>query len=207
MKYGFEKEYFLMKGKQGIQILGKDPYKNIPYDECGYLVEARGKPMDTVIDAVFSLKAEEHRILTMLGKIAGDLLLIDTPIQEVTRDFKREVQRLHSKPRLTFENMYDFKDNRHKHNEVTAAIHISFTNPVEYDMYKDGKFTHKSLSNRFFDFIKYVKALDKAFKEEIRIAKRNPGFYEIKSDGRVEYRSLPANADFNKIINVIDSVK
>lgn len=199
MKYGLEKEFFVANKDYKIQII-KDHLLNLPYDQCGCLLEARGKPFDSIREAVYSLIAEEVRIKKEVNKLG--LLCLETDIEIVTRDFKRDLYRIHNKGLLSFENMYDYKDNRHNQNEMTAAIHISFTNEVSIET-KTGFIT----VNKFFDFIKYVKALDKAFKEEIKNAKRNPGFYEVKYDGRVEYRSLPSSASYEKIITVIESVK
>lgn len=60
--------------------------------------------------------------------------------------------------------------------------------------------------NECFDYITIFKKLDEAFAEEIKEAKRLPGFYEIKSDGRIEYRSLPSNVSLFKVIDVINSI-
>jgi hypothetical protein len=207
MKYGLEKELFILKNNV-IQMVPKN--SELPFDESGVLIEARGKPSDNIIEAVYNLKAEEYRIT----KIANNLEFItsDIPIMQVTRDFKREVRRNYTKGLISFQNMYNYKDNRHSQNEITAAVHISFTNPksriVNLYIGKDSApISEKIIWNEYFDFIKYVKALDKAFKEEIKQSKRNPGFYEVKPDGRVEYRSLPSNVNLNKIIEVIQEIK
>ena len=54
-----------------------------------------------------------------------------------------------------------------------------------------------------FDFVQIIRKLDEAFKGEIKAAKRLPGFYEIKPDRRVEYRSLPNDVDLGKIIKTL----
>jgi hypothetical protein len=41
------------------------------------------------------------------------------------------------------------------------------------------------------------------FAKEIAGARRRPGFYEIKSDGRIEYRSLPNTINKHKLISVL----
>jgi hypothetical protein len=56
-----------------------------------------------------------------------------------------------------------------------------------------------------FDWMRWFLLFDKAFKEEIKNSYRNPGFYELKSDGRIEYRSLPNNINMDKLINVIQT--
>lgn len=42
-----------------------------------------------------------------------------------------------------------------------------------------------------FDFVEIIRNLDSEFKDEITTANRQPGFYSVKDDIRVEYRSLP----------------
>jgi hypothetical protein len=181
---------------------------DLPYDDSGVLVEARGLPSDNINHAVYNLLAEEHAICMKVIKLGSGYSLSEEPIRKVTRDFKREVHRVYSKGIISFRNMYNYKDNRHSVNEITAGIHISFTNPRTIINYGKGKGLSEQITvNQFFDFISYVKALDKAFKDEIKKAKRNPGFYEIKNDLRVEYRSLPCDANPMKIIDVINSVK
>ena len=58
-----------------------------------------------------------------------------------------------------------------------------------------------------FDWVKLFTHLDDCFSKEIEESGRNPGFYEVKFDGRVEYRSLPSNINLKKVISVIQSFK
>lgn len=201
MKYGLEKELFILKNS----IIQMVPLgSGLPYDENGILIEARGEPSENICLAVHNLMAEEYRIKQLTNKAGFETS--DFPIGTVTRDFKREVGRCYSKGILCFQNMYGYKDHRHNQNEITAGIHISFTSPKTRIVHKDN--VHEEITmNTFFDFIKYVKALDNAFKDEIKKSKRNPGFYELKDDGRVEYRSLPSNTNPYKIIDVLESIK
>ena len=202
MKYGLEKEFFLLKDGI-IQMIPQ--LSGLPFDESGIQLEARGLPSEDIGLAVHNLLAEEYKIITKAGSLGYDTT--DIPIMSVTRDFKRNVHRVYSKGILAFQNMYNYVDNRHSQNEITAGVHISFTNPV-IKRVKISKDNYETvIVNGFFDFIKYVKILDKEFKEEIKVAKRNPGFYEVKDDLRVEYRSLPSNVNLYKVIDVINSIK
>ena len=160
MKYGLEKELFIFKD----DIIQFVPINSgLPFDESGVLIEARGEPSSDIIQAVYNLKAEEYRIIKMAYKL--EFIASDMPIATITRDFKREVRRIYTKGLISFENMYGYKDNRHSQNEVTAAVHISFTNPRTIINYGKGKgLSEQIIVNQFFDFIKYIKALDKAFK-------------------------------------------
>jgi hypothetical protein len=51
-----------------------------------------------------------------------------------------------------------------------------------------------------------IMSFDNTFKDEIRKSGRNPGFYEVKGDGRIEYRSLPNNVDMGKVEMVLRQV-
>lgn len=61
----------------------------------------------------------------------------------------------------------------------------------------------KQKYSQVFDFISVIRSLDTLFSKEIKDTKRVPGVYAIK-DGqygkRIEYRSLPANIDLDKLL-------
>ena len=90
---------------------------------------------------------------------------------------------------------------------MTAGIHLSVTDEqtetvMSYD--RDGGQNNKTVShNVLWDFSSLFRLLDKMFVNEIKDSKRNPGFYELKYDGRIEYRSLPTNIDYGKLIDVV----
>jgi hypothetical protein len=201
LKFGLEKELFLIKNNK-IQIIPLE----FPSDECGLLVEARGKPSNNIIDAVYSLKAEEHRI-KLLAKTGG-YSLDDSPTKKVNKTLKLQATRAYSKGLTHYQNLYGILDHRNLHDEQTAGIHISFTQEETFSLigkqcplckYSDIK---DRTFNKLFDFVQIFRTLDNKFKTEIKLAKRNPGFYEIKPDSRVEYRSLPSNTNLDKIIDV-----
>ena len=202
IKYGLEYEAFL-QDKRTLKLIVVD--KNIyPFDECGLLVEARGEPSCNIIDAVYSLQAQIYKIRQIANKNTHQML--PSPIQKVSRELKVQANRSYDKGVLSYKNIYGFNSHRNSLNEVTAGIHISFTDEQEYYVSYNG-INHKQTYFKNFDYIKYIIALDKAFKEEIKKAKRNAGFYELKTDGRIEYRSLPNDVEFTKIIDVIQDVE
>jgi hypothetical protein len=195
-KFGLEKEYFLRRENTDHIFEVPDKY---PQDGCGYLVEARGKPCSNIIEAVFSLKAEEYRIKRLVG-IDG-FCLSDTPVDIVPKDLRLKIARTHTKGLISYQNLYGYESHRNAQNEGTAGIHLSITHPFTYRI--DGKDVEY---NGIFDFVQIFRKLDEAFKTEFKESKRNPGFYEIKFNGRVEYRSLPASASLDKIINVVEEI-
>ena len=195
MKYGLEKEFFVLdKNKKPIVV---PDY--LPADECGLLAEARGKPFHDITDAVFSLKSEIHKLRKIAKK--HNLTLCDKPIMKISDEVMLEARRKYEKGLIKYSNLYGHLKHRNKPNETVAGVHISFTQPMTE---RCGKTTIEY--NTLFDFVSIFKKLDEKFKEEIKSAKRNPGFYEIKCDGRVEYRSLPSNVNLMKVIDVINSL-
>ncbi len=75
-----------------------------------------------------------------------------------------------------------------------AGLHISITNPRSYTGDNNREVTYFPC----FDYPSIFRKLEKEFTSEIKAAYRNPGFYEVKPDGRVEYRSLPATLIHSK---------
>jgi hypothetical protein len=201
MLIGLEKEFFLLKdgNPQPLTDLG------LPCDECGWLVEARGEPHNSIIEAIFSLKAAIYRIELSVALINANqsadslpYVLTDEPLMKVDRATKLKCARHFGKGIITYQNLYGHESHRNALTESTAGVHVSFTesHTVRHDN-REYKY------NRNFDWPQIFTKLDKAFAEEIKTTKRRPGFYELKSDGRVEYRSLPANVDLGKLIDVL----
>ena len=174
-------------------------------DECGWLVEARGNPFNNIIDAVFSLKAEiykiERQLATINGKVnsVGPVNLDDTPIMKVDRKIRVAAARTHGKPPIKYQNFYGHEYHKNAITEATAGVHVSVTNPQSVSRQNQSDFIY----HPNFDWPQIFLILDKEFKEEIKASKRQPGFYEMKQDGRVEYRSLPSNVDLDRLIQVL----
>src|SRR3990167_513941 len=208
IKFGLEKEVFL------IDIHSKVPCvvpMTIPHDNEGVQVEFRGFPHECFTEAVYSLLANENVVTRLIEKKYPDTYaLLKEPLVLIPKEVKLKARRTYVKEILHYENIYGYLNHRQKHNEATAGIHISFTDEYSFNynvMRNDHECVDTLIYNRPVDFVKYIVALDRAFKVEIKNAKRNPGFYEFKSTGRVEYRSLPNNIAIDKLIDVVTSVK
>lgn len=207
MLIGLEKEYFLLDAK-GNPVGVLPPLNCLPADECGWLVEARGKPFSSITEAVFSLKADIHKIEQEIVRLNGQaaalaafdapLTLSDQPIMRIPRSVRLAVSRAYAKPPIQYQNLYGYLSHRNAVLDGTAGVHISFTEPREVET-KDSKRTF----NVNFDWAHIFHTLDVAFENEIAAARRRPGFYELKRDGRIEYRSLPSNVDLEKLISVL----
>lgn len=192
LTYGLEKEYFVLDRKQNPILAPKE----LPHDECGWLAEARGKASTSITEAVFSLKAEEYRLMQKEKELG--VLLVGHPVMKISRSLKIEARRIYVKGLTKYKNLYGYEHHRNTVNEATAGVHITISNPRTYFLGdKSGTY------NTLFDWCSLFRHLDKQFEKEIKEAKRRPGFYEIKNSGLIEYRSLPANVNLYKIISVI----
>jgi hypothetical protein len=208
MKYGLECEFFVAKDdnvRDGEQLVG-GLHPSLTPDECGFLAEARGQPYGTIREAVFSLMADIHR-LEQAAKALG-LYLVKLPNADVPASEILKSRRQYSKGVLSYQNLYGHEAHKEKRKK-TAGIHISFTCARELNYYvkcgpNNEKYEDRHLSYQpVWDYVQVFRKLDLAFKEEIKNARRNPGFYELKPDGRIEYRSLPNDVDLMKIITVL----
>jgi len=205
-KYGLEQEFFIENDKSNLVVVPD----YLPHDSCGLLVEARGKPFASPFDAVCSLMADVLRIKRQVSELTEDLNLLKQPIMQVSRVLRIEAQRKYEKGLLSYKNLYGFNHHANKITEQTAGIHVSFTNEKEFSYYTQNRKSCERTThtyNTIWDFPTIVTAFDKRYSKEIAEAKRKPGFYEIKDNGRIEYRSLPNNIDLEKLANFILDLK
>ena len=197
MRYGLEQEFFVVSGScPDLGPFGPLPQSLTP-DECGFLAEARGQPCFSIREAVFSLKADVYRLQGEAKK--GNLILQDDPCLSVDRKVLLSCRRAFAKPLLAYQNLYGYSEHKNR-NKKTAGIHISFS--VERTI-RDRAGKEIATVKEMFDWAQIFRKLDAAFAAEIKAAQRHPGFYELKQDGRIEYRSLPTNCDLMKIIEVL----
>jgi hypothetical protein len=197
IKYGLEKEYWLMKG-QKVQVIPV----GLPHDSCGYLLEARGQPYPDITDAVYSLKADEDRLYRMVqygDKIPADCTISESPYKTLTADTILKATRYYAKGLTSYQNYLGHAGHAVKSTQGTAGVHITVSNEYTFTNSTGGK----QMVNLNFDWLRLFQHLDRFFALEIREAKRLPGFYELKGNGLIEYRSLPANVDLNKVITAI----
>lgn len=193
MKIGLEKEFFVLRENKPIVVPPQ-----LSADESGVLAEARGNAFSNVTEAIFSLQASAYDLSKRAEKMK--VSLVDHPLMVIPRSVRLEANRIYAKGLTRHENLYGHKSHRNLISEQTAGVHVSFTKTRE-EKIADRTFR----SNEIFDFPQIFRKLDEAFAVEIKQAKRRPGFYELKPDGRIEYRSLPANVDMDKLIDVLVS--
>ncbi len=193
-RIGLELEEFCVNGEKEVILIPKE--SNIPHDGCGWLIEYRSDASKDIVDAVFSLRAHEYKTIETLKKfnVSGARI----PVMKPNKTVRMAARKRFIKGLVQFNNIYGHQCHKNTLAEAVAAIHISVTFSVE------GK--HGSI-NKVWDFPDFIRHMDKKFAEEISAAKRRPGFYEIKSDGRVEYRSLPNNVDLTKLMYEVNAYK
>lgn len=190
-KYGFEKEYFILKDKNYILVP-----PNLPYDDCGFLVEARGEPHSDPLTAAYLLLAEEAKIKSKLPR-GTKLGLVDTTTLPVSL-IKQALSKFGKNPSNSETgNLYGLEYQPEDNNQ-RAGLHVHFSDIVDI--------TDKNGDNiqvpKIMDIPKIVRYLDSTFAKEIEAANRIKGSYELKVHG-FEYRSLPASIDVCKVAKAL----
>jgi hypothetical protein len=185
IKIGFELEEFYLVNDQPAVVP-----MTIPRDDCGWLVEYRSEPNFDPYKAIGSLIAEKEQVATKLPAGAKTLCV---PYMTIPRKLKLEARRMSEKARLCFQNLYGLSPSTGD----LAGLHVSFTHPRTIHRKNDEGGDYAI--NQIFDFVQLFRALDREYAKEIKEAKRRPGFYELKVDGRIEYRSLPNTLDLWKL--------
>lgn len=193
---GLEREFFCVRDDEVVVVP-----KAFPADDCGWLVEARGKPFRSPREAVFSLLAEEDRLQGM-AKVEG-VTLVQEPVHKVSRSLRLAAQRQYAKGRIEYQNLYGYERHRNTMSEALASVQVTMRKSREIAT-SDKTSTRVS---EMFDFPRVIGYLDDYFAEEIHEAKRRPGFYELKSTGMVEYRSLPNSISSDALIEALERAR
>lgn len=193
MKFGFEYEEFITDKDGNIRLVPDD----FPKDDCGWLIEYRGEPHDNPYEAVGALKAVMTRERSHFKEAHPDLKLQGTelPFANVPRALKLEARRHNTKGLDRFQNLYGRKPTQ----TATAGLHLSITR--ERVIYVKSK--NKGTYNALWDYAQFIRFMDKEYAKAIKATKRVPGFYELKDDGRFEYRSLPITVDLWKLAKLL----
>ena len=193
-RIGLELEDFCVNKNNEVVLIPKG--SNIPYDDCGWLIEYRSSPCKDIVEAVFSLRADEYKNIETLKKfnVSG----VRVPVMKPDKAVRIAARKRFTKGLVKFNNIYGYQYHKNTLAEAIASVHVSVTFDVE------GK--HGPI-NKMWDFPDFIRYMDQKFAKEIAEAKRRPGFYEIKNDGRVEYRSLPNNVNQTKLMYEVNAYK
>jgi hypothetical protein len=108
------------------------------------------------------------------------------------------IQRRGIHKQIAWENMHGAGASKKNETHLSAGMHISFTKPQAFHYTDSEKRTQVYNFNQTFDYPKLFRAIEKEFGKEIDASERVRGFYELKGDGRVEYRSLPTTLILDK---------
>lgn len=197
MTYGFEREYFLQRDSDNQFVLVPN---DIPKDDCGYLVEVRGKEASDPIEAAMLWEAEAFKVTEKLSKLGLHLNLEST--QKLPKSFLRTALRQFGRKDVATDRSLSGKWNNINYQH--AGLHVHFGNS---NVWKSTSANCKASHSytEMFDMGKYIFALDKAFEESIRLSKRALGLYEMKYYG-FEYRSLPNTVSPLDVATVIRSL-
>lgn len=191
MKIGLEVEFFGVGPDK--KVVDCSQY-GLPTDEYPLLAEARGLPHTCAYQAVYSVKAEIARIIAMMGNRSSLTPISPLFANWIERDdhfwkLHYAILRRGLNKRINFENISGLEPTAKSRTHLSAGLHVSFTPNPKTIKDKDGR---DHTFYEVYDFSKIIKRFDKEFGEDVKRAERVPGFYEIKPDGRIEYRSLPA---------------
>lgn len=198
VKFGVEIEYFVAT-RGGRQTL--PPEGLVPVDESQYLVECRGEPRRSIAEALGEVEGQRLKYQHLLD--GTGLQLVKMPYAQLPRDLLLEARRRGSKPPIRWRNLYGYKEHPFKSFQK-AGLHLSISSPkVLTEWVDDKQKVTLRVASQLFDWYGFMKGLDEAFKEEIKEAKRRPGFYIIHHGWRAEYRSLPNNVDLGKLVEVV----
>lgn len=182
-KYGFELEGFFCDKDGKLDL----PPKDLPVDGFPGVIELRTSGASSLEDAYMSIFRK--------FAFSSELRWVMFCTSEAT--FSPEQKRLLRKERhftkdqVDIRNIYGKKP-RSLGNKNIASLQINISNMTQgsYTKVVDGYIRTEPERYGLLDIPRIVTALDKAFADDIRRSKRQPGEYCIKGD-RLEYRSLP----------------
>ncbi len=180
-KFGFELEGFYTPLPDGKFYL---PPKNYPTDGFPGLIEVRTSGGDEITRQLFDI----YRQASALEGFAPHFHEHTYSPQERTKLRARES----SKGSLHISNIYG-RSPKALGNRTLASFQIN----VSYQTASEWTDVHKvkhPAKYGLFDFYPIVKGLDEVFADVIHASGRQPGFYAIKDNVRLEYRSLPSSA-------------
>lgn len=211
-QFGLEKEFFVRSKSVGEGEVVLVP-EGVGRDACGYIGEARGKPHSDIYDAVHSLQADYARNIRVVHKNRA-LFVDDSPLAKISTKLRLEASRKYAKGLTAFRNIYGHENHRARYasGERTAGVHLSVTDSYQqvshtYSTKEKVLREHVRTYNQPWDFVRFFRYLDQKFAKEIKEARRMPGFYEIKADGRIEYRSLPSNINLSALADAVADYK
>lgn len=197
MKYGLEVEFFgkSIETRKFIDARAA----GLPSDDWPMLAEARGEPHTCPFHAVGSVRSEVSRIVSLMETKHIEPQFLNWVAKKDVKELQEAILRQGVNKVIRQENLFGLDPSPKNETHYSAGLHVSITNPTKTSNIYIGKKCFEGHSyHGMFDFVKIFRAISEEFEKEIKSSGRTPGFYEIKSCGRVEYRSLPATIIHDK---------
>ena len=197
-KFGFELEGFFLDTNGVVAI----PPKHYSVDGFPGLCEVRTYAGEEITKAYFNLVRAYSEYLFSTSITEHSFSALD-----------RQLLRKRPSQKSTYQisNIYG-KSPKLLGNRTLASLQINISKEIAPERYidrKDG--TRECIPAKYalFDFLPIIKALDIAFANEIQAAHRQIGFYSVKDNIRLEYRSLPNSiftTDVTKIAALLNKI-
>lgn len=199
LTFGLEQEFFV---KQGENYVLAAP---LAADACGYLAEARGEPSDDPIQTKHNLLVAVEKLQEEAAK--GKKTLECAFTAELPKEFLRVARRTFGKGPA---HSYFVSEKVYVSDKPRAGLHVHFgsTETINYTEHVEN--SERGIERKrevpvMINIPRIIFMLDKAFKDEIKEAKRVPGEYELKAHG-FEYRSLPTTANLDKVVTTLRAI-
>jgi len=218
-KIGIEFEYFISKdGKIIPAYLATDNLDGNPF-----LGEIKTKPFNNIVDCIFELEKIIYLEKSKLESKGYKMEVI--PRNQFSNEdliaFRKDKYALNKKELEVLEEFSIYSSGKTskllRRGEIKASLQVNISEHKSFSYIEYEKITVKnkyryqeSYKNKeyacLFNYVSIISKLDSEFDKEIKESGRVKGVYAIK-DGefgdRIEYRSLPNNIDYKKIINIL----
>lgn len=182
--FGLELETFLMNEKD--EIIVPDP-KIHPTDSFIGLLEFRSKPNSNIFTCFGEIESQIQEFIYK-HKYSCPCLISNHTFTPTQKQLIRKRTEIHNKSYLDAQNIYNLKP-KTLNNKTIASLQINISNEIS------PQYTHKEILipavYGLLNINKIISSLDTRFKDDIKTAGRQPGWYAIKDQIRLEYRSLP----------------
>jgi len=208
-KIGLEFEYFLVNPKTNTLVIPE--LYDLECDDFILLGEVRPDPGISTSEVIGNF----YKALIRTRKlVAEDKLVMDfSGVKEITPQFKAEILRkIGTKEIAHAKNIYKtdilnlsddvVEDGRVITCYVSTGLHVHFSRSAEEEWVDKDNRKQSSKINLLTtsQMFSIIRSMDKNILPKhnlgVNLKYRNPGFYELKSHGGFEYRSLPMYSNF-----------
>lgn len=182
--FGLELETFLVNNNNEIIIPNPEIH---PTDSCIGLLEFRSKPNPNIFTCFGEIESQLQEF-NYKNKDLYPLIIAYHTFTTTQKQLIRKRTTNHCKSYLNTQNIYGLKP-KAIGNKSIASLQINISNQISPE-YKQENITIPARYG-LLDINNIVSSLDNTFKNEIKNQQRQIGWYAIKDQIRLEYRSLP----------------